>query len=835
MRYGKVNAKDTTVHVLDNGVRAYCGKTAPVEVDMADVAGGSGQESLFGAADAASFGIASGELTVCRKCQTVKADRERAEASLDEAFMVCESARMAGRGERVDAGMFAVAPVAAAPEKNETAETAPEPEPEPEPYRESNGRAVHITSEAETAARAGGYVVARTVRSKDTLVIGYAVQRADDGRWDFIGLSGKTHTIGKGAVGLVTRWARTLSVTDREGPAPSETAVSTANGHQEQADTPEALPVVGVEANAALDVADVDTGVPWCPPGLHIVSLPSTRYRDWWGVECGRCQGGGRASLPGEYDVKGDAYAAASAHYEEKHRPADDALSVEELDEVDALSLSDAQHTVIRWAGDDMLHEFVDGFWGLDVVCDKWDVNKRVAKGRVTGLWAAGLLDVVGNGPGARRFRLSEEGRRVRRLIFRAKRQGMFSYAPRDVRLPALERRSGGYPLLSEGRYFKGEEQPEAEAPAYAPDVVSDPGTVEGWEGEGGACPDVAADRREADQVAAYVAAYVDEGRAVEVVPALGWSRQLMVVMDIAAGGGLYAEETGRFRAVGAVGRKGRLVKAERVALLMAAGFLAGNGGLITATKDGREALRMVRLAGGAGLHADDRAAFEARFAAARRADRRAGKEDCKGRARSLPVLPGGAEEARRRAAWHAEMDAWSVRLERMRAESDARIAAAEAEEEQARKAREARHAAELAPCTECAGVYPVEARCGKCREWNATGRTLVDDVSQAEAGAAPVVTDGQLGDRISRAQRAAAHGIGEQRARLASICKGNPAPAYSALPGGPVPAEEPEAGTDGALLAEERDVSAEAADLLAGLDAMLTAEADRWDALTLF
>ncbi|MEU1630635.1 hypothetical protein ABZ746_36220 [Streptomyces sp. NPDC020096] len=42
-------------------------------------------------------------------------------------------------------------------------------------------------------------------------------------------------------------------------------------------------------------------------------------------------------------------------------------------------------------------------------------------------------------------------------------------------------------------------------------------------------------------------------------------------------------------------------------------------------------------------------------------------------------------------------------------------------------------------------------------------------------------------------------------------------------------------AGTDGALLAEVRDVRAEAADLLAGLDAMLTAEADRWDALTLF
>ncbi|MEW1552245.1 DUF6248 family natural product biosynthesis protein [Streptomyces tsukubensis] len=214
---------------------------------------------------------------------------------------------------------------------------------------------------------------------------------------------------------------------------------------------------------------------PVLPAGMYFLPLPSTRYREWWAIQCGRCHGGARVDLPGEFADKDDAALAAHAHYDEAHRPADDWLTIEEITEADRWPLSAAQRTVLHWAEHAELAEFDDGFWALDCVPDRWDVHKKVSRGRVTGLWAAGLLDVHLESNGRRRLMKSPTGRRVARLLLRAERQGVAQAAPKDARLTPLPNRSGGYPLQSEGRYFKGERKPAVDrAPAEPAAVPAD-------------------------------------------------------------------------------------------------------------------------------------------------------------------------------------------------------------------------------------------------------------------------------------------------------------------------------------------------------------------------
>jgi hypothetical protein len=205
---------------------------------------------------------------------------------------------------------------------------------------------------------------------------------------------------------------------------------------------------------------------------MYLLPLPSTRYRDWWGVQCGRCHGGARIDLPGEWDDKAEAARAAHDHYDQAHRPADDRLTTEELAEVERWPLSDAQRAVLSYAEYAEVAEFDDGFWALDCVPDRWDVHKRLSRPRVTGLWAAGLLNVVLESNGRRCLVKSPEGHRVARLLWRAERQGIAEPAAKDAKLPPLPKRQGGYPLQSEGRYFKGEKQPAAEP---APTPVTEP------------------------------------------------------------------------------------------------------------------------------------------------------------------------------------------------------------------------------------------------------------------------------------------------------------------------------------------------------------------------
>lgn len=122
-----------------------------------------------------------------------------------------------------------------------------------------------------------------------------------------------------------------------------------------------------------------------------------------------------------------------------------------------------------------------------------------------------------------------------------------------------------------------------------------------------------------------------------------------------AAAGHLIPDAGGKYRALGAVGRRGKLVKAERVRLLLGAGYLArDSSGLVVATADGHEALRMVDLAPGALQSEADVMAAVRKARRARQWDSKEGQD-----ANALPVLPGGGEEARRRAASRKAVERW--------------------------------------------------------------------------------------------------------------------------------------------------------------------------------
>ncbi|MGW3415625.1 DUF6248 family natural product biosynthesis protein [Streptomyces sp. NPDC000888] len=258
----------------------------------------------------------------------------------------------------------------------------------------------------------------------------------------------------------VRRFQRPVTLVEQEARAAREAAEQWEDegGYCPGVETPRPAVEDAPAAAAAPAAAPVPAG-PDLPPGMYFLPLLSTRLHDWWAIQCGRCQGGIHTELPGEWNDKYEAAQAARDHYEDAHRPADDWLTTQEIAEVECWPLSDAQRTVLHWAEHAELAEFDDGFWALDCVPDRVDVNKKVARARVTGLWAAGLLDVHLDGNGRRLLVQSPTGRRVARLVWRAQRQGIAEPAPKDARLAALPKRSNGYPLQSEGRYFKGEER----------------------------------------------------------------------------------------------------------------------------------------------------------------------------------------------------------------------------------------------------------------------------------------------------------------------------------------------------------------------------------------
>ncbi|MEW1679391.1 hypothetical protein AB0O47_39995, partial [Streptomyces noursei] len=169
---------------------------------------------------------------------------------------------------------------------------------------------------------------------------------------------------------------------------------------------------------------------------------------------------------------------------------------------------------------------------------------------------------------------------------------------------------------------------------AHAPAGVSNPGGLDAWEGEGGACDleveeitnrgieTVAAPPRlrfvgtpvrlalpaapvrlalTAGPVGVDLKQWKANDRAETILPKLGWCQPFVDAVRLAERGLLVAEDGGTFRTVGAVGRRGKIVKAERIRLLIGAGYLViASSTMVEATDDAREVLAMIELNPGA-------------------------------------------------------------------------------------------------------------------------------------------------------------------------------------------------------------------------------------------
>ncbi|MEU0030716.1 hypothetical protein [Streptomyces sp. NPDC006335] len=215
---------------------------------------------------------------------------------------------------------------------------------------------------------------------------------------------------------------------------------------------------------------------------------------------------------------------------------------------------------------------------------------------------------------------------------------------------------------------------------------------------------------------------------AARTMAALGWSAAFVATVRLAAAGGLKADGSG-FRAVDADGRTGRRVKSERVWLLARCGYLARHSsGLVVATEDGYEALRLAEAAG-PGVLRD-----EADVMASVRKARRARQWDSLGGqdAHALPVLPGGGEERRRLAVARKGAERAAVEAEKTRKRTEALMRRARIRDRREAQREAAREAEARAPRRCCRGVWPMERRCGECRELAARG---IEDFPALPAG----------------------------------------------------------------------------------------------------
>lgn len=209
-----------------------------------------------------------------------------------------------------------------------------------------------------------------------------------------------------------------------------------------------------------------------------------------------------------------------------------------------------------------------------------------------------------------------------------------------------------------------------------------------------------------------------DAARAMAV---LGWCAAFVDTVRLAVAGGLKADASG-FCTVDSDGRTGRRVKGERVWLLARCGYLALHAsGLVVATEDGHEALRLAKAAGPGVLR--DEADVMASVRKARRArqwDSHAGQD-----AHALPVLPGGGEERRRRAVARKGAEQAAVEAEKTRKRTEALIRRARIRDRREARREAGRQAERTAPRRCCRGVWPLEWRCGECRDL--AGRGIED------------------------------------------------------------------------------------------------------------
>ncbi|TLS44861.1 hypothetical protein FE633_17060 [Streptomyces montanus] len=205
---------------------------------------------------------------------------------------------------------------------------------------------------------------------------------------------------------------------------------------------------------------------------------------------------------------------------------------------------------------------------------------------------------------------------------------------------------------------------------------------------------------------------------AARTMAALGWCASFVDTVRLAVAGGLKADASG-FRAVDADGRTGRRVKGERVRLLARCGYLARHAsGLVVATEDGHEALRLAEAAGPGVLR--DEADVMASVRKARRA--RQWDSHAEQDAHALPVLPGGGEERRRLAVARNGAERAAVEAEKTRKRTEALMRRARIRDRRKARSEAAREAERTAPRRCCRGVWPLDWRCGECRDLAARG-----------------------------------------------------------------------------------------------------------------
>ncbi|MDH2390047.1 hypothetical protein QCN29_14855 [Streptomyces sp. HNM0663] len=229
---------------------------------------------------------------------------------------------------------------------------------------------------------------------------------------------------------------------------------------------------------------------------------------------------------------------------------------------------------------------------------------------------------------------------------------------------------------------------------------------------------------------------------AARTMAALGWCAAFVDTVRLAVAGGLKADGSG-FRAVDADGRTGRRVKGERVRLLVRCGYLARHAsGLVVATEDGHEALRLAEAAGPGVLR--DEADVMASVRKARRArqwDSHAGQD-----AHALPVLPGGGEERRRLAVARKGAARAAVEAEKTRKRTESLMRRARIRDRREARCEAAREAEARAPRRCCRGVWPMDWRCGECRELAARG---IEDFPALPAGSTNTQQNGSDTERL--------------------------------------------------------------------------------------
>ncbi|MFF2548297.1 hypothetical protein ACFVUY_37870 [Kitasatospora sp. NPDC058063] len=176
------------------------------------------------------------------------------------------------------------------------------------------------------------------------------------------------------------------------------------------------------------------------PSFVRVVDCDVNSYE--WGVECSRHSGGWERQ-PGTWDNRADAETNARLHAQRHVRPSD-VLTEEQIEQAAALGFSIDQHQVLGESLRGRVWEDAGGWYYLDDMA--WP-SGRVLGERVKDLWARGLVEPADDGPHRRQIVATEAGTTAYRLMSRARREGVVTYAERDA-MNSTSKQRAAYPRI---------------------------------------------------------------------------------------------------------------------------------------------------------------------------------------------------------------------------------------------------------------------------------------------------------------------------------------------------------------------------------------------------